>query len=101
MARQRRQKPISLPRIGAADVDLAHILEGHCEGGSRAGSSKTLFPAGWTGPEVLASILAAYRVAKRMQRQGDRIKVQGVSHGLTLEMWVNMTDRRIETAYPV
>lgn len=96
-----RAKPVNLPKISAADVDLEHIVEGHRQGGKRVGSAKTLFPAEWSDAEVLAAVLDAYRVAKKVLTQGVRVKVHGVSHGMTVELWVNMDTKRVETAYPL
>jgi hypothetical protein len=96
-----RRKRINLPAIARQDIDLEHILDAHTEGGSRVGSSKTLYPAGWTGRQVETAVLEAYSIAKRVLTQGVRVKVKGSSGGLTLEMWVNLESRRIETAYPV
>ena len=97
----RRLKPIGLPKITAADVDLAHIREAHLPGGVRAGASKTLFPAGWSEHDVLSAVLAAYTGGKRIETQGQRVRVLGESRGLSIEMWVNLISKRIETAYPV
>lgn len=98
---RKRKKPVSLPRIGRADIDLQHILSGHSHGGYRVSSAKTVFPSEWSERQIESAILAAYRSGKRVITQGNRVKVKGDSHGMTIEMWVNMETKTIETAYPV
>lgn len=65
------------------------------------GSAKTLFPSGWSDDTVALAILKAHRAGKRVLTQGVRVKVRGETDGVIIEMWVNMENRRIETAYPV
>jgi hypothetical protein len=96
-----RGKAVSLPSVRASDVDIEHIIEGHTAGGARTGSAKTLFPDGWTRIEILVAVLAAYRTGKRVGTQGNRVKVRGTVDDMVIEMWVNLTTKRIETAYPV
>jgi hypothetical protein len=95
-----RRKAVNLPAIQSADIDLDHIVEGHTEGGPRAGTAKTLFPSGWTKDDIERAVLAAYSAGKRVGTQGSRVKVVGDSGGITIVMWVNIESRRIETAYP-
>jgi hypothetical protein len=96
-----RRKAVNLPRITRDSVDLAHILEGHTAGGERAGSSKTMFPEGWTERDIETAILNAYNGGRKVATQGSRVRVKGEAGGIAIEMWVNLETRRIETAYPI
>ncbi|GIN86917.1 hypothetical protein J6TS2_33030 [Heyndrickxia sporothermodurans] len=42
----------------------------------------------------------AYKHGKKIKKQGNRVKVQGESGRLKIEMWVNTKTKVIETAYP-
>lgn len=99
--RKPRRKAINLPRMTRASIDLAHILDGHAEGGERAGSSKTLFPGGWTEKDIETAVFNAYNNGRKVATQGNRARVRGVGSGVEIEMWVNLESKRIETAYPI
>jgi hypothetical protein len=46
-------------------------------------------------------VKGAYQNAKKIATQGDRVLLQGASHGWTVEMWLNVETKVLETAYPV
>lgn len=99
--RKPRRKAINLPRMTRASIDLAHILAGHVAGGERAGSSKTLFPEGWTEKDIETAVFNAYNNGRKVATQGNRVRVKGVGGGILIEIWVNLESKRIETAYPI
>ena len=95
-------KPINLPSYKKVNINMGHIMSGHSKSGGRATQSKikSLFPRNMSQKQIENAIRNAYRHGKRVQTQGDRVKVQGKSGGMTIEMWVNTKTKRIETAYP-
>jgi hypothetical protein len=97
----RVRKPVNLPSWRKVGIDLDHVLSGHMRGGNRVSSLKTLFPADMTRGNIASEIRSAYRNAKRLKTQGPRVLVRGRGKRLELEMWVNLDERIIETAYPV
>jgi len=51
--------------------------------------------------QIECAIVEAYRGAKKLANQGERILVEGTtSSGMKIEMWVYKMKRLIETAYP-
>ena len=100
---QPRIKPINLPSYKRIGIDWDEILSGHVIGGRRLnpGNKKTVFPEAWSKKEIERAIIGAYKSCKKVSSQGDhKVKVRGKSRGLTIEMWINVTDGMIETAYP-
>jgi len=87
------RKPVNLPSD--------HIASGHMRGGSRVSPNKDLFPDTWSRSQVELAVKDAYKSAKRIRTQGDRVLVRGTSNGKTIEMWINKATKTIETAYPV
>ncbi|MFC4545041.1 EndoU domain-containing protein, partial [Paenactinomyces guangxiensis] len=100
---RRVTKAIHLPSWKKVEIDMDHILSGHIAKGSRAKQSgkKTVFPEYMTAKQIEREIRQAYRFSKKIETQGDRVKVVGTGDHLKLEMWVNKTNRKIETAYPI
>jgi hypothetical protein len=96
-----RRKAVNLPKITRDDIDIDHIASGHLMGGSRAGSSKTQFPDGWTIKDIESAVLSAYNSGKRVETQGARARVVGFGGSVKIEMWVNLETKRLETAYPI
>ncbi|MEM9656231.1 MAG: RHS repeat-associated core domain-containing protein, partial [Actinomycetota bacterium] len=95
----------NLPSWKKLEVDMAHISSGHMPGGSRVSSQKGIFE-NMTQRQVRAAVRDAYNGGKRMQTQVGpdghvRVRVRGEGGGRTIEMWVNTSTRRIETAYPL
>ena len=93
-------KAVNLPSWRQVTVDIPHVLERHTWGG-RLAAGRDLFPPGMGATQIERAIYQAYRVAKRMSSQGDRILIRGVADNLTIEMWLNTATKTIETAYPV
>jgi hypothetical protein len=99
---QKYSKPINLPSAKTIQIDMQHIASGHMKGGSRVSPKKDLFPESWSQSQVEQAVRDAYKSAKRVQTQGDRVIVRGTtSNGMTIEMWINKVRKTIETAYPV
>ena len=74
-------------------------------GGARVSPNKGIFH-GMTDRQVERAIRDAYNSGKRMTTQTDpsgvtRVKVRGQGGGYTIEMWVNTTNKVLETAYPI
>ena len=83
-----------------------HVISGHTKGGVRvsSNSNKDLFPEYMSEKQILNDVKFAYRnVNKKLQTQGDRVKLTGPSqYGMyTIEMWINTKTNMIETAYPI
>jgi len=97
-----RIKAINLPSWRKIGINTGHILGGHVAEGTRAMQSgiKSLFPSNMTTSQIEKAIRTAYRYGKRIQTQGDRVKVVGTSNGLTIHMWVNIRTKVIESAWP-
>ena len=95
-----RPKPINLPSAKGVRIDMDHIVSGHLAGGKRASPMKSLFPEGWTPKDVERAVRSAYKNAKTLSTQGNRVLVSGICDRLRIEMWVNKLTRTIETAYP-
>jgi RHS repeat-associated protein len=103
-------KPSNLPSSSKMYIDMNEVLSGHTKTGNRAIQSATnagtknakdLFPDGWTPTQIEEAIWDAYEHSKKVQTQGDRVRVRGVTRsGMIIEMWVNVKDKIIETAYP-
>ncbi len=81
---------------------MNHISSGHMPGGDRNPDGKKSVFWGLTTEQVVKAIYEAYEHAKRLQTQGDRIKLIGSSStfNLLIEMWINVVTYVIETAYP-
>ncbi|MRX73039.1 hypothetical protein GJU40_12900, partial [Bacillus lacus] len=95
-------KAINLPSYKKVSIDMGHIMSGHSKAGGRAAQSgmKDLFPSNMSQKQIENAIRNAYQHGKKVKTQGDRVKVQGKSGGITIEMWVNTKTKVIETAYP-
>jgi hypothetical protein len=104
-AAERATKAVNLPAWRKLAVDWDHIFSGHLPGGSRVSIGKDLFH-NMSETEVKAAVKNAYNTGKRMETQIDpsgtvRVRVRGYGGGYTIDMWVNLTDRVIDTAHPV
>lgn len=93
-------KRVNLPSWKKNDIDMDHIASGHMKGGSRVSSRKDLFPDTMSKSQIEKSVRQAYRNGKKIETQGDRVRVIGRDKGLSIEMWVNTKNRQIESAYP-
>lgn len=75
-----------------------HVMDRHAAGTTYA--NKTLFP-GWMNEQAIErAIREAYRYGRKLQTQGERVLIRGEADKLTIEMWVNVENEVIETAYP-
>jgi hypothetical protein len=101
-----RTKPVNLPSLKQLKIDMDHIRSGHMKGGHRLqpGANKDVFPETMSDKQVEAAVREAYQNGQRIKTQSDlnstRVLVEGTSGGLTIRIWVNLTDLKIETAWP-
>jgi len=87
-------KPVNLPPVGSLTIDTSHAAR-------RRGPGKDNWPEEMSDEQVERSIREAYKNGKKVKTQGDRVKVRGTdSSGRTVEMWVNLRTKTVETAYP-
>lgn len=99
------KKPISLPSANQIKINTDHIMSGHSSGGNR-GPNKDRFPDWMTQAAILKAIREAYRVAHKIGPQqidpnGEvRQLLEGVYQNMRIQMWVNLTTKTIETAWP-
>ena len=95
-------KSPNLPAYKKMQIDMAHVASGHMPDGSRNPDGKKTVFWGLTVQQVTKAIFEAYKTASKLQTQGDRIKLIGYSDSfkLTIEMWINVVEYIIETAYP-
>jgi YD repeat-containing protein len=89
------------PGSDRVDVDMDHIANRHMPGGAEVTPQKTLFSVNWSRRTVESAVREAYRNAKVVRAQGDRVLMEGTSRGETVQMWYNRATETIETAYPV
>jgi len=94
-------KSINLPSLKKITIDIEHIASGHMEGGARVSSKKTLFPGSWSKDTVEKAVKEAYGSAKKVETQGERVRLQGTGGGQKIEIWLNTQSKTIETAYPI
>jgi len=92
---------VNLPAWKKIQIDMEHILSGHTVGGSRVSNAKTLFPARMNESEIEKAIREAYKNGKKVSSQDGSVLIRGTSGKLTIEMWVNLETKTIETAYPI
>jgi RHS repeat-associated protein len=95
------EKAVNLPAWKKVAIDMDHIISRHTMGGSRASKGKSLFPKGMSEKQIEITIRDAYRNGKRIQTQDGRALIRGTSNKLTVEMWINLETKTIETAYPI
>jgi hypothetical protein len=109
------KKAISLPkfeklsfRIDPGEIK-PHFLTGHKTGGSRLvqsikdGGLKGVFPEWMNDKQITNAIKEAYKNSKKVKTQiinGEKkVKLIGQSGDLTIQMWVNLTTKTLESAY--
>ncbi|WP_437628156.1 EndoU domain-containing protein [Sorangium sp. So ce1151] len=65
---------------------------------------KDVFPETMSEKQIEADVREAYQNGSRIKTQSDpestRVLVEGTGGGMTIRMWVNLTERIIETAWP-
>jgi hypothetical protein len=93
-------RAINLPSWKKLTIDWVHIAERHIPGGLFAQGQKTVFH-GLNQKQVATVLEGAYRNAKKLLTQGDRVLIRGTHGGWTVEMWINKATKTVETAYPV
>lgn len=94
-------KSINLPSWKKIKIDIEHIASGHMKGGSRVSDIKDLFPEYMTKKQIENNVRQAYRYGKRLKTQGSRAKIVGEYGGITIEMWVDLDKKIIESAWPL
>ncbi|WP_141731386.1 EndoU domain-containing protein [Oligoflexus tunisiensis] len=94
---------ISLPSFKKVKVEWGHIFSGHMAGGSRIaeGTAKTLFPDYMSQKAVQKAVEEAFRNAKRVGTQGDRLILVGKGGGLSIKLYYNSVEKVVETAFPI
>ncbi|MBR0577466.1 RHS repeat-associated core domain-containing protein, partial [Proteiniclasticum sp. BAD-10] len=97
-----KPKAPSLPSYNKLRLNKNHIMSGHSAGGNRGGPNKDRFPKWMTWSMIQKAIQEAYNTGKRVQTQGDSVFLRGFSktYNTVVEMWVNLKDKIIETAWP-
>ena len=97
-----KPKSPNLPAYKKLSLDMDHIMSGHYPGGGRNPKGKKSVFYGMTVDAVRRAIEEAYKVCEKIQTQGNNVLVRGYSetYNMVIEMWVNIKDRIIETAYP-
>ena len=97
-----KPKSPNLPSYKKLTLDKNHILSGHSAGGGRGGPNKDRFPDWMKWPMIQKAIEEAYNTSKKLQAQGDRVFLQGYSktYERIVQMWVNLKNKVIETAWP-
>ena len=97
-----RPKSPNLPAFKKLTIDMDHIMSGHSPGGGRNPKGNKSVFYGMTAEAVRRAIEEAYKVCEKIKTQGDRVLVRGFSktYNLIIEMWLNIKEKVIETAYP-
>ena len=95
---------MNLPSWKTIPIKMKHILEGHTDSGWRTGckgNNKTLFPENMSEQQIEKSIRQAYRYGKRIKTKNSKVAVVvGEYQGLKIEMYVDLENKIIRTAYP-
>ena len=101
--RSSKKKPKNLPSWSKLSISLDHIVSGHMPGGGRNPDDKKTVFYGVTVSQMLKIIQEAYNNSSRVATVGDRILLQGFSYmyGKAIEIWLNVAEMNIETAYPL
>lgn len=109
-------KSINLPSWNKLTFKLdgdgsIHFLSGHKVGGNRlkssakSGANKDVFPEWMSDKQIINAVKEAYNNSRKIKTQtadGETIvKLVGESQGMKIEMYVNVTTKQIETAYPL
>ncbi len=91
-----------MPSYKKLKLKKEHILSGHSSGGNRGGPQKDRFPNWMNWAMISRAIQEAYNTAEKIKTQGERIFLRGYSktYKTIVEMWVNIKDKTIETAWP-
>ena len=97
-----KKKPVNLPSWKKLDVNIEHIASGHMPNGSRNPDDKKSVFIGVTTHQMVKAIYEAYNHSSKLATVGSRVKLSGFSptFNIFIEMWVNLAELIIETAYP-
>jgi hypothetical protein len=95
----------NLPAWKKLTLDMDHVAARHMPGGREVGPTKSLFE-NMTEVQIRNAVEAAYRSGRRLETQVGwqgqvRVRMRGHGSGYEIEMWVNLTSKHVETAYPV
>lgn len=99
-------KAANLPNWRTISIDMTHVISGHTPTGARImpDSNKTFFPTTMSDRDIERAIRQAYRYGERVrsQEQGGqtRVLMRGYANNTPIMMWVNVTLKKIESAYP-
>jgi len=98
----KKNKPVNLPSLKKLKIDMPHILSGHSSGGNRNNKGKKDVFWGMSATAIKRAVEESYSTCEKIQTQGERVLVRGFSktYNIVVEMWVNVKDYIIETAYP-
>lgn len=97
---KKRTKSISLPAWKKVTIDWLHISSRHVAGGALT-KTKSVFPAYMNRKQIERAIEGAYKMSKRIGRQGEILKLSGKSHRMTIHMYLDLKTNTITTAFPV
>ncbi len=89
-----------IPSWGSLAQNWAHVVDEHTIKGGGVGG-QDLFPLSWSEGQIQGAVRAAYGNAKRVQTQGDRLRLRGEGGGMTIDIWVNKVEKTLESAYPI
>lgn len=83
-------------------IDIPHILSGHTPSGGRNPKGKKDIFWGMTATAIEKAVEEAYNTSEKLKTQGYSILVEGYSstYKIIIDIWVNLKDKIIETAYP-
>ncbi len=111
------KKAINLPAWNKLSFKLEndgktiHLINNHTVTGQgyqqsiSMGGRKDVFPANMSEKQIFKAVREAYESSKKVETQhlfGEkRVRLVGNSKDLTIEMWINLTDNILETAYPI
>ena len=98
--KNRIKKSKNLPSVKKVELDMEHIMSGHSSGGKRGGENKDRFPAYMSKKAIRKAILNAYKCAKVIKTQGERVFLEGKWGKYKIQMWLNKAKKIIETAWP-
>ena len=100
--KNRNKKPPNLPARKKMTLDIDHIVSGHMPNGPRNPDGKKTVFWGMTTQQVIRAIYEAYSNSTKLQTQGTNIRIMGYSNSFNLfiEMWIDITEFIIKTAYP-
>jgi len=101
---QQARKAVNLPSWKNITIKTKHVLSGHTGSGWRTGckgNNKSLFPENMSEQQIEKAIRQAYKNGKKIKTQTNKVVVViGEHQGLKIEMYVDIENKIIRTAYP-